>query len=141
MRKENQMRQLEETLRQQRMEIARKQSTAAEKQAQKAKEQRQKRLDTAKSSLTQQHRKDQPTQLNELRDWIEEQMQIEEQKTKQALAARPQPQPSENPQKQKTIEHGTQQDDHQPKDPILTGYQLPGNHMLPLEQERLVGVR
>lgn len=28
-----------------------------------------------------------------------------------------------------------------PKDAILTGYQLPGNHLLPLEQERLVGVR
>lgn len=86
-------------------------------------------------------RKDQPTQLNELRDWIEEQMKIEEQRTKQASVARSGSQLSQGAAKPRTLEHSSLPDDNQPKDPILTGYQLPGNHMLPLDQERLVGVR
>jgi hypothetical protein len=68
-------------------------------------------------------------------------MKIEEQKTKQASIGQPGSQLSQGAPKQRTIEHASLEEDNQPKDPILTGYQLPGNHMLPLEQERLVGVR
>lgn len=49
---------------------------------------------------------------------------------------------SPSPLKQGTMDSPTQaEDDSGMKDPVLTGYRLPGNHLLPLEQQRLVGTR
>ena len=109
------MAELEFKLQQQREEFARKQRMAQEKNAKEA----QKRVKESKKS-SRGNTKDRSNQLNDLRNWIDEQMNLDDTKKSE-----------KSPRVVKEL----------PQDPDLLKYQLPGNSLLPLEDERRISVR
>ena len=83
------------------------------------------------------HKKDKSKQLSELRGWIEEQMHLED-----FQSPADQSEVDMGKSASKTKAKSTQGQDHLDfANPNLVGHQLPGNSMLPLEDERKVMAR